>query len=99
MQRKFAEIEWLDAVAYDRVGEDTESKSPSELLHAVKSYGYILSEDAKAIILTYEDSGDDKSFIVIPKKWIKSQRIIGRASQSTARNVPCGASCRRRLSK
>ena len=99
MSHKFAEIEWLDAVAYDRIGEETESKSPADLLHAVKSYGYILKEDAKAIILTYEDSGDDKSFIVIPKKWIKQMRIVGKASPSTAQNVFCGTACRRRLRK
>jgi len=92
----FAEIEWLDAVAYDRADEETESKSPEDLLHSVKSYGYILNQDKKAIMLAYEDSGLDKSFIVIPKKWIKSMRIVGKGTINTAKNVPTGCTARRR---
>ena len=75
--KKFAEIVWLDAVAYDRAGRELEEKTPAEMLFPIKSYGYVLKEDKKAIVLAYEDSQDVKSFIVIPNKWIKSIRYGG----------------------
>ena len=73
---------WLDAVAYDRAGEEIEEKQPKELLAPIKSYGYVLKEDQKAIILAYEDSDDQKSFVVIPKKWIKSIIVLGKKAES-----------------
>jgi len=98
-KRKFAEIVWLDAVLYDRVNEETENKTPSDLLYAITSYGYILKEDKKAIVLTHEDAGDEKSFLVIPKKWIKSKRIFGEITPPCCSNVTCGVAQRRRLLK
>lgn len=92
----FAEIEWLDAVAYDRADEETEKKTPESLLHTVKSYGYVLNEDSKAIVLAYEDSGLDKSFIVIPKKWIKGMRIVGKTTINTSKNIAAHGVAQRR---
>ena len=76
--KQLAEITWLDATAYDRVGLDTDKKMPGELLMAIKSYGFIHREDKDAIILAYEDSDDERSFVVIPKKWIKDIKTVGK---------------------
>lgn len=80
--RQLAEVVWLDAVAYDRAEQELGEKAPKDLLFPIKSYGYILNQDKKAVVLAYEDGDDQKSFVVIPKKWIKSFKILGKAKAS-----------------
>lgn len=94
--RQLAEVVWLDAVAYDRVESDIEGKSPKDLLFPIKSYGYVLKQDNKAVVLAYEDSDDQKSFIVIPKKWIKSFKILGKARLSKINSNFAGAKAQRK---
>lgn len=94
--RQLAEVVWLDAVAYDRAESDVEGKSPKDLLFPIKSYGYVLKQDNKAVVLAYEDSDDQKSFIVIPKKWIKSFKILGKAKASTVISNFTGAKAQRK---
>ena len=94
--RQFAEIIWLDAVAYDRASQDTEQKSPKDLLFPIKSYGYVLKQDTKAVVLAHEDSDDQKSFIVIPKKWIKSFKIVGKAKSGKIKSNFSSAKAQRK---
>lgn len=94
--RQLAEVVWLDAVAYDRASQDTEQKSPKDLLFPIKSYGYVLKQDTKAVVLAHEDSDDQKSFIVIPKKWIKSFKILGKAKASNVISNFAGAKAQRK---
>ena len=94
--RRLAEIVWLDAVAYDRADAEIEEKLPKDLLFPIKSYGYVLKQDNKAVVLAYEDGDDQKSFIVIPKKWIKSFKILGKARVSKTTTNFVGAKAERK---
>lgn len=70
-------VEWIDACSVDDWTDVADAKA-QELAH-MKTLGFLVSEDDKklTIALSWDSSNDSVSqFLVIPKAWIESRRIL-----------------------
>ena len=71
-------VKWLDAVTHlEKDIKVIESLEPEELLAEKETFGHILKQNDKAIVIMFEDAGDEADITVIPKDWVTSIRPWG----------------------
>ena len=78
MVKNLVEIIWVDVASGTEEGE---IKSPKEYLAESRTYGRILGEDDKAILICHNENDFEVEYTVIPREWIKKIKYLDGLSE------------------